>query len=170
MTGMIDPFADAEAFNKARPSEGGVYFIPGQYEDVEIEKVCLIKSQSNGHVLFIAETKIHLSDVPGRKPGSKCSMIVSFEKISAMGNVRTFVAAAIGQPFEATTADVCRGVCSAANPLKGTRMSFNCFMKDSRNGVFVDPADGQTKKRRYLKYAFTLRQLSPAMAEMYKAA
>lgn len=150
----FDPFA-TEAFDQAKPSGSGVYFDPGFYPEVEIDVAKLVKSGQNSDVFFIVECLIKKSEVASRPAGSKASWLCNFRHQPTMANVRQFIANATRQSFESISRDVCKGVVSMAQPLKGTILSLQ-----------VVTIQTKVRKTDFNKHTWNLVKLSPTMQQM----
>jgi hypothetical protein len=80
---------------EATPTAGGLYFQPGNYT-VEIQRVKMVKSQTNGKDFFAVETRVIESDNEKLGPESKPSWLVELPgqyPETAMGNVKDFLLA-----------------------------------------------------------------------------
>lgn len=104
----------------ARPSEGGLFFEPGVYK-VRI-KACKSFETRKKHTAFIVECTVLESDNPKRPPGCEPSWVVTLDKEPALGNIKSFIAAATQSKVEEITEAVVEAVVAVANPLKGTVM------------------------------------------------
>ncbi len=122
---------------QARVRKGGVYFLPGQYL-VEITKVHMIQSRKRED-MFIIETVVIESDVPGRPKGSRPSQLIKLSNDAAMGNIKSFLAAvmneedpdSIGEDEWEATGEL---VVSEENPLAGIRVYLNCVDMVTKSG------------------------------------
>lgn len=105
----------------ARPSEGGVWVLPGIY-DVEILKCKAGTSRANLD-FFVAELKILTSDNPQRRPGGVMSWMCTIKvDTPALGDIRAFVAEAEGADIDEVGEEEIEYACSDANPLEGAKM------------------------------------------------
>lgn len=138
----------------AKIGQGGVYFLPGKYR-VELAKVALINSRKRED-MFVVETTIQESDVPERKPGTKCSYICNMKNDSALGNIKAFLAACAGadpdneKEVEAAftdkngqdiTEETAEMAVSDENPLAGTVLDLVCVNKQTRGSPGNPPHD-----------------------------
>jgi hypothetical protein len=116
---------------------GGVYFLTGSYK-VSISAVKSIVSRS-GDNLFVIECDILESDVPERRPNTKCSQVINLSKHeSAPGNIKAFMAAALDESSDNITENECELAVSDQNPLEGTIMRLVCTTtKTKRNTDFT---------------------------------
>ena len=81
---------------EATPSQRTPFFLPGSYR-VEVKEVSVVTSPKDGSLYFIVHTKIINSTNPERKPGSICGQIIKITgNVSAMGNIKAFLAGALG--------------------------------------------------------------------------
>lgn len=78
-----------------------------------------IKSQANNDKLFIVELDVLESKVEDRAPGSSMSWIVNLKHQPALGNIKGFLAAALGIPEDKIDAKVADAAVSAENPFHG---------------------------------------------------
>lgn len=134
----------------AKVSQGGVYFLPGQYL-VEIVK-CFAMNSRKREDLFIVECMILESDCFERPVGSKASWIVNFKHDASLGNIKGFLAACNGiDPGndalvnQEITEDVCEYAVHDENPLAGTRVKLAATATKTKAGNdftlhFWDPA------------------------------
>lgn len=79
----------------ATPTQGGLYFQPGNYK-VEIQRVKMVKSQTNGKDFFAVETEVVESDNEKLGAGMKPSWLVELPGAypeTSMGNVKDFLLA-----------------------------------------------------------------------------
>lgn len=95
------------------------YTQPGTYE-LEVGEC---KHHSGyGDDSFIAEFTVIKSDVPNKTEGQSVAMVKKFTKASrvfALRDIRQFIAAATGIPFDETTETNYKAVVSAKQPLMG---------------------------------------------------
>lgn len=82
----------------AQPNAGGQWFAAGIYPVVRIIEVKATKSRK-GEDLFIVECEIVESRVPTLGPGQRASWVVKLTLDSALGDVRAFICAAIGDDW-----------------------------------------------------------------------
>jgi hypothetical protein len=91
----IDALADS--IGNAKPGQGGVYFLPGTYPVLYIDK---IQPQKNRHTedMVVAEFDILESEVEERPAGSRVSQVYNLTKHreTAPGNVRAIIGASLG--------------------------------------------------------------------------
>jgi len=105
---------------KANPSEGGVYIVPGNYT-VEVQKVKTGKTRANRN-FFVVECKVLESDVALRPRGIDVSWMVMLDQDSALGNIKQFCATATGSEMEDIDEAGVEAVVGDDNPLKGTKL------------------------------------------------
>lgn len=105
---------------EARISEGGVYFKPGVFR-VEVEAVKGLKDRK-GVGTFVVEGTLLESSEPSLPVGTAVSWVVKLDKEPALGNIKAFIAAAMGEDAKNVTAESVDLVISAGNPLKGTKL------------------------------------------------
>lgn len=80
----------------AQPNSKDPFFLPGNYK-VQIAGVKLWESKKDNSDLFIIRGKLVESDNPELKPGTVCSQVIKISgNASALGNIKAFVAAALG--------------------------------------------------------------------------
>ena len=112
--------------------KGGVYFLPGNYL-VEIVKVHIFDTRKR-ETMFCVDCKVLESDNPERPVGSSPTWMVKMSLDSAFGNIKGFIAAAIGKddpnapditPKE--WEDTAELAISAANPLAGMKVRAECL-------------------------------------------
>lgn len=130
----------------ASPTAGGLYFQPGQYK-VRVDRVKMVKSQTNGRDFFTVETTVLESDnekLPeGRKPSWLVELPGKFPE-TALGNVKNFLLAGYGylakqagEP-EPTIAAIGNDEADAAtgeeNILAGVVLDVNAFNKVTKAG------------------------------------
>lgn len=127
------------AINQAQVSAGGVYFLPGSYV-TEILRVFVMKNWK-GDEFFIAECKILDSDNSERPVGSKASMVVNMDNVSAMGNIKAFLAAASGiDPKNSVrvnaeiTEEIAEIAVAEGNPFAGTVLELDARIVKTREG------------------------------------
>jgi hypothetical protein len=119
----------------ARVGGGGVYFLAGQYK-VKVKKVFLMASRKRED-LFIVETEILESDNEKRKVGMSCSWVVKMSQDAALGNIKGFVAACMGEDAEDENIDwesECECAVDDENPLAGTEVDLECVDITTRDG------------------------------------
>lgn len=118
---------------KAQPSEGGVWVIPGVY-DVEVLK-CKAGTSRKKQDFFVAELEVISSNNPERPVGSRMSWMATLkEDTPALGDVRAFIATAEKTPLKDVTEEVCDYVVGEANPLKGKRLHLVATNIKTRSG------------------------------------
>lgn len=122
----------------ARANQGGLYMLPGVYE-VKVLKVTDMESRK-GDDLFIVELEIVESDNDARRPGMKPSWVVNLKQDAALGNIKGFIAAAMGMdPSDESVSsdeweDAVETAVSKENPLAGTMMHLECVNIKTREG------------------------------------
>lgn len=84
----------------ARPSAGGVYFKAGLYPCLKLLSVKAVTARS-GDIFFAVETEIVQSMVEDRPAGMKVSWLCNKRHDNFLGDVRAFVAAALGLDIDA---------------------------------------------------------------------
>lgn len=138
--------------NNASVNGGGVYFLSGSYR-VRIAAVKSIISRQ-GENLFVIECDILESDVPERRPNTKCSQVINLSKHeSAPGNIKAFMAAALDESADNITENECELAVSDQNPLEGTIMRLVCTTTKTKRGTdftlhqwsHISPPDGAGK-------------------------
>lgn len=136
----------------AKGSEGGVYFLPGNYL-AEIQR-CKLAATRKKRDFFVAEFKIVKSDNPERKPGALVSFMVMLDKDDdeayrmQLGNVADFMRVGLSAfakqtenvdmkpedvPLDDETAEV--KVCGQENMLAGTLLDVHAFNKPTKAGT-----------------------------------
>lgn len=124
----------------AQVSAGGNYFTPGIYL-VEVEKVHMITTRK-GADMYIVETRVLESQSPNppemmkdgspaaatKSPGSSPSYCVPMALDSALGNIKAFLAALLGENPEEITEEVAEESIADSNPLKGMKVRVECTM------------------------------------------
>lgn len=113
-----------EGIDEARMSEGGVYFKQGAYT----VDVVACKAMTNRRKIgtFIVECEVVESTCPDLPPGSACSQVITLDKEPALGNIKQFIATAMGCTPKDVTKQSVALVVSEGNPLKGTRLKLSC--------------------------------------------
>lgn len=111
--GLFSKIEDAES------SKGGNWVLPGTYPLLFINAVKTIKSQEDNSDLFVAELDIIDSKVEGRDKGSSMSWIVNFAHQPALGNIKAFIAAAMGRDESEISEKIADAVVTTDNPLHG---------------------------------------------------
>jgi hypothetical protein len=105
----------------AKYSDGGVYLKKGVYR-LEILKVLYKKTRQQKDA-FIAEFKVIDSTNTELLPGCVCSWMVTLDKEPALGNIKQFLAEALGCQMEQITEQIVEAVINEsgekANPLGG---------------------------------------------------
>lgn len=102
---------------KVKPSEGGVYVIPGVYA-CEIQALKSGKAR-DGVPFFVAELLITESDNPQRPVGSMMSWMVKLSPAyldTALGNIKGFLATLADLPSSDIDEAGVEAAVSAANP------------------------------------------------------
>lgn len=81
---------------------------------------------------FIAEFTCLATNNPNKHPGQTMSMVKKITQKSlkfALRDIKAFVAAAYGKPFDTITEADCKAVCSSKQPLMGTQVK--CIAYDT---------------------------------------
>lgn len=124
----------------SKVSTGGVYFVPGNYL-VSVAKAFLMTSRKGSH-LAIVECEILESDVAERPVGSRASWVVNMSQDAGPGNVKAFIAAAIGiSPSDTNRVDAevteefCAEAFGETNPLEGVKLKLQCSQVKTRAGT-----------------------------------
>lgn len=108
-----------KGIGNARPGNGGVYLnAPGKFK-VEIKECKVIKSTQKGTDMFVVGLKILESNNPKNPAGQLASWVVNMGQLSALGNVRGFLAAATGEDIENIDEDTADGLVGEGSPLIG---------------------------------------------------
>lgn len=140
-------FADSNMdVGAADPTAGGLYFQPGNYR-VQVDRVKMVKSQTNGRDFFTVETTVIESDNEKLGTGMKPSWLVELPgkfPATALGNVKDFLLAGYGYLFKEQglplptkeqigdkEADEAIG---EENPLAGAVLSVSAFNKVTKQG------------------------------------
>lgn len=105
-----------DGIETARSSEGGVYFKPGVYRTKVL--ACKSLKTRKGIGAFVVETELLSSTEPSLPAGTLCSWVVTLDKEPALGNIKSFIAAAMHTETKDVTAAAVDMVVSAGNPLK----------------------------------------------------
>lgn len=139
--------------NNARPSAGGVFFEEGLYPQLKITDVKVITARS-GDIFYAVETEIIQSHVANRPTGMKASWLCNKRHDNFLGDVRAFVAAALGLDIDAEPhrlAEVTEEVADATiateavdpttkvlkkvpSPLAGTMIRLECTAHTTKKG------------------------------------
>lgn len=138
MGDVFDAIAGAD-----KKSNQGVYPKPGSY----LLWVDLMKMATNfeGHSLFVASFDIIESSNPERPKGTKMDDAWNITKQPKLAppDVKAFVAAVAGIPFEQVNADGLRLAVSDKNPMHGKLVLLQAAQREKRN------SDGEFTVRRY---------------------
>lgn len=119
--------------DKATPSEGGVYLLPGQYV-VEIVK-CKSGTTRKKLDFFLSELRVLQSSNPERPVGSLCTWFVGImPDTGALGNIKRFLA--IANDVEDADVDDAGAemAVSDTNPLAGTLLRADAVNVKTRAG------------------------------------
>lgn len=135
-----------DGIGNAKPSGDGNWFRPGHYYS-EIQAVKLA-TKFNGEKFLAIEQKIvkvlDNDEGRGHKVGEECTHLLKVANPSFLGNVKAFIAAALGcSPDEVGKAEADR-VTSDEQPLAGIVVEVVARVKPKRNG---DPFTLVTYKR-----------------------
>jgi hypothetical protein len=103
--------------SEAKPSQGGVYWLPGQYL-VQLDMVKTITSRK-GEDCFIVEGDNLESTNEERPAGSHCSQVIPMSQDSAPGNIKLFLAAALNVQEHEVTEEGAEACVTSDNPLHG---------------------------------------------------
>jgi hypothetical protein len=123
-----------EMIGNAKATEGGVYPVAGVYPVLYLDACKMVESRK-GDKLFCAEFDIVESNVEERPAGSRMSWMANLTKHDAApGNVRAFLAAAVGIPVENVDAEGSRQAVGPANPLHGRLMRLDASDTKTRAG------------------------------------
>ena len=122
----------ANKIASAKPSEGGVYLLKGNYLlQIDVNKAKLGRRNQE---LYIAEVDILESSNPERPAGSHASWVASSEHESAAGDVKSYLAAVAGVPADAVDAAGVDASTSAENPLGGRLVRCEVVEKPTKKG------------------------------------
>lgn len=123
----------------SKVSSGGVYFLPGNYL-VSVVKAFVMTSRK-GTPLVVVECEILESDNPERAVGTRASWVVNMSQDAGPGNVKGFIAAAIGvNPSDTAkvdsevTPEFCEEAFGETNPLMDVRMRLQCSLVKTKAG------------------------------------
>jgi hypothetical protein len=113
-----------------KPSEGGVYFEPGQY----VWRIDACKQGKNRHGIGFAvvEGTILKSTNPERPPGMKCSWMQMKGKEGWLGRVRGFAMEASGADLEEVDEAAVEAIFSDENPLDGVIVNVDAFTTETK--------------------------------------
>lgn len=130
-----------DTINEATYSEGGVYILEGIYR---LEVLSVISKRARaGYDCFIVEVRVIESSNKERLPNSICSWMVklpppSDKESPAMGNVKQFLATAIGCDMSQINPQIAEAAVSTDNPLKGKILRANATnIMTKRNTPFT---------------------------------
>jgi len=98
-------------------NESGVFILPGAY--VCVIDVTKTATSRKGDFLWIVRLEILESSITERPAGTRMDYIANFKHDPTPGNVKGFIAAAMGCPPEDVTYEATKLVASASNPLHG---------------------------------------------------
>lgn len=123
----------------SKVSSGGVYFLPGNYL-VSVVKAFLMNSRK-GVPLVVVECEILESDNSERAAGTRASWVVNMSQDAGPGNVKGFIAAALGidandtnRVDEEVTPEFVDEAFSESNPLLDVRLRLQCSLVKTRAG------------------------------------
>lgn len=138
MSDVFDAIAGAD-----KRSGGGVYPLPGSY----LLYVDLLKMATNyeGHSVFVASFDVLESSNEGRPKGTKMDDAWNITKQPKLAppDVKAFVAAVAGIPFEQVNADGLRLAVSDKNPMHGRLVILQAAQREKKKG------DGEFTVRKY---------------------
>jgi hypothetical protein len=118
---------------EAEPSRGGLYFKPGTYS-VKILKCSQLKTRKREDA-FLVETEVIESDSAEIKKGMRPSwMVMIREDTSALGNIKSFIAAATSSDEDEVDEAVGDYVIGAKQPLAGKIMKALVVNVPTRSG------------------------------------
>jgi hypothetical protein len=121
-----------EGIEGARVSEGGVYFKPGVYK-ARILAVKALKDRK-GVGTFVVECELLESSEPMLPAGTIASWVVKLDKEPALGNIKSFAAAANGVQPKDVTAKAIELIVSEGNPLKDTILKVSAQNIKTKSG------------------------------------
>lgn len=116
----------------AGTSQGGNYFKPGIYS-VSVKEVKMITSRQKDD-LFIVECEVLKSTHEDIIEGMTTSWVVNMKHDASLGNIKLFMAAALGESEDKIDEDTCDFAVSPENPLKNTLMELECVATTTRAG------------------------------------
>lgn len=124
---------------EAQVGQGGVYFTDGSYV-VEVTE-CIAKKSRKGDSLYIVEARVlegttsptvrtnakgAEETIYPKKAGTKASWVVNMRHDAALGNIKGFLAAAIGCDEDQIGEEEAEESVSADNPLAGMIVRLDC--------------------------------------------
>lgn len=116
----------------ARVSEGGVYFKPGVYK-ARILAVKALKDRK-GVGTFVVECELLESSEATLPAGTIASWVVKLDKEPALGNIKSFAAAANNCGAKDVTAKAIELIVSEGNPLKDTILKVSAQNIKTKSG------------------------------------
>jgi hypothetical protein len=128
----MDNSVSFDGIEGARVSEGGVYFKPGAYK-ARILSVKALKDRK-GVGTFVVECELLESSEAALPKGTVCSWVVKLDKEPALGNIKSFAAAANGVQPKEVTAKAIELIVSAGNPLRDTVMKVSASNIKTKSG------------------------------------
>lgn len=126
--------------DNAKYTDGGVYLTAGIFR-LKIKALKTLRTRT-GKDAFVAEFETVESTSTKHIPGSDVSWMVTFDKDSALGNIRQFLSATVNKTIEAITEAVAQACLTAvdannvvtSNPLSGFFVRAQAFDIKTRAG------------------------------------
>lgn len=116
----------------ARVGGGGVYFLQGVYQ-VKIKKVWMQTSRKRED-FFMIDAQIIESNNDKRTAGMTCTQMIKMSLDAALGNVKGFVAAAMGIDPDEVDEEMCEACVEDDNPVADTIMNLEVVDIKTREG------------------------------------
>jgi len=135
---------------ESKVSKSGSYFEEGSYK-IKIKVAKLIISQEDKTPFFIIETEVLESTNDKIKPGAERSQVIDMDNVMGQPNAKSFIAAVSGVDASNENAaalvsrywskklgqeisfdQICELCVSDANPLEGTVMDLECYVRRNK--------------------------------------
>lgn len=142
---------------EAQPNTKSAYFQPGFYK-VQIEKVLVKTSQTDGSLFFIVECKVLESKNSPIHVGTQCAQAIKITgNLSAMSNIKGFLAGALGldkndaEEMQTIDADMLESLVES-EAMNGLVLNLTCRVVKTRKGSDFTThdwslvTDGEAKK------------------------
>ncbi len=113
------------------PSASGQWLEPGKYE-LEIHETKHIEGFKGKS--FVAEFDVLASGNPKILVGTRVSWVANLKHVSALANIKGFLAKALNVPHGGIEAAHAEAVVDGSNPLKGTVLACIATHRPTKNG------------------------------------
>lgn len=130
-----DPF-DADFDNVKPPTDRGQKAPKGRYL-INIDTVKWVVStfgKNKGSTYWVVEYTVGESSNSEMPAGTKGSWLVGFDYPKyAQADIKGFISAATGEPFEQVTKELCNAATDASQPLRDTKLRLDVVEKEREN-------------------------------------